>query len=403
MFECDILIAGAGITGLSVAREITNRHPSLKVIILEKEDELASHASGRNSGVIHAGFYYTPDSLKARLTAEGNRLLTQYCLDNGLSIRRCGKVVIAKNENELETLYDLKRRGDRNGVSLDIVDAKELLEIEPNAKTYRKALYSPSTSSIEPKQVINEIADKLSSKKNVDILLKTRFLKKEKQNKVRSSAGSICYKYFVNCAGLYADRIARDFGVGRKYIFIPFKGLYLKYLDNNLIQKHIYPVPDIENPFLGIHFTKAADGTVKVGPTAIPAFWRENYEGFSRFNVRELLETLSLEARLLVLNSFNFRQMALREIQKYSLKNFSAQASSLVKEISQNKFGGYLPPGIRAQLIDLEKMTLEMDFVIEKSENSVHILNAVSPAFTCAFSFSKFAVDIIDTELRNLK
>lgn len=402
MLECDILIAGAGITGLSVAREITGRYPSLKIIILEKEDELASHASGRNSGVIHAGFYYTPDSLKARLTAEGNRLLTQYCLDNGLSILRCGKVVIAKDENEIETLNDLKKKGDRNGVNLDIVDEKELGEIEPNAKTYRKALYSPSTSSIEPKQVINDIAKKLSSKKNVDILLETRFLKKGRKNEVRSSAGGICYKYFINCAGLYADRIARDFGASRKYVLLPFKGLYVKYLDNDLIQKHVYPVPDIKNPFLGVHFTRTADGTVKAGPTAIPAFWRENYEGFSHFNMRELLETLALEARLLFLNSFNFRKMALGEIKKYSLKNFSAQASSLVKDINLDNFGTYLPPGIRAQLIDIEKMTLEMDFVVEKSENSAHILNAVSPAFTCAFSFSRFAVDMIDAELRDL-
>ncbi|RMF94050.1 MAG: L-2-hydroxyglutarate oxidase, partial [Candidatus Schekmanbacteria bacterium] len=162
---------------------------------------------------------------------------------------------------------------------------------------------------------------------------------------------------------------------------------------------HIYPVPDINNPFLGVHFTKTFDRYVKVGPTAIPSFWRENYKGLWRFNLKEFLETFFLEGKLFLTNSFNFRKIALEEIKKYSLKYLINKASALVNEIDSSKFGSYLPSGIRAQLFDKKKRTLEMDFVIEKSDDSVHILNAVSPAFTCAFSFSRFVVDMIKDEL----
>jgi L-2-hydroxyglutarate oxidase LhgO len=161
----DILIVGGGIVGLSIARELNGIRPDLKITVLEKESALAMHASGRNSGVLHAGFYYSPDSLKARLTVEGNRLLTEYCLTNGLSINRCGKLVVAKDDDDLKTLDELKTRGEINGVDLEMVDERQLKELEPNAKTFSRALYSPMTSSIDPVEIVEFIGDESKTKK----------------------------------------------------------------------------------------------------------------------------------------------------------------------------------------------------------------------------------------------
>jgi len=393
MIETDIVIIGAGIIGLSLAREINNRHPDLRIIIVEKEDGLGYHASGRNSGVLHAGFYYTPESLKARFTAEGNRQITEYCLSRGISINQCGKIVVAKNADEIKWLYELEQRGKKNGVELQLIDEKELQELEPNTRTFQKALYSPATSVVNPKEVLNHIANTFWGK--VSLLFNERFVKRNGDNSINTNRNTIYYKHLINSAGLYADKIAHQYGIGLSYTLIPFKGLYLQYNDDSLIKKHIYPVPDLRNPFLGVHFTKTVDGKVKIGPTAIPAFWRENYKGVSRFNFSECIEVLFYESKLLLLNSFNFRGLLLEETRKYSRKHFINQASHLVKKIDVRNFGQYLTPGIRAQLLNTKKMKLEMDFVIKQGENSTHILNAVSPAFTSAFSFSKYVADLV--------
>ena len=394
MIKTDILIVGGGIIGLSIARELNNRHPDSKITLIEKEATAACHASGRNSGVLHAGFYYTPDSLKSRFTVEGNKLLTDYCLKNNLSINRCGKVVVAKDEKERDGIFELKRRGDENGVVLELIDEKRLEELEPNARTFDKALYSPTTSVVNPEEVIGHIADALKGK--VNILFNEKFIKTDDTNTVSTNTQKIKFRHLINSAGLYADKIAHQFGIGQKYTLIPFKGLYMEYKDSNLIHKHIYPVPNLNNPFLGVHFTITISGKVKIGPTAIPAFWRENYEGISRFNLNEFLEVLWNEAKLFFTNAFNFRSLTFEEFKKYYRNYFIQQATHLVKNIDMNKFGNYLTPGIRSQLLDKKEMKLVMDYVVEQGENSTHILNAVSPAFTSAFSFSKFIVDEVE-------
>jgi len=394
MITTDIVIVGGGIIGLSIARELNNRHPDLKITLIEKEATVACHASGRNSGVLHAGFYYTPDSLKSRFTVEGNKLLTDYCLKNNLSINRCGKVVVAKDEREVEGILELKRRGDKNGVDLELIDEKRLEELEPNARTFDKALYSPTTSVVNPKEVVGHIADTLKEK--VNILFSEKFIKRDDTNTISTNTHKIKFKHLINSAGLYADKIAHQFGIGQNYTLIPFKGLYMEYKDSSLIRKHIYPVPNLKNPFLGVHFTITISGKVKIGPTAIPAFWRENYEGISRFNLNEFLEVLWNEARLFSTNAFNFRSLTFEEFKKYYRNYFIQQAMHLVKRIDTNKFGNYLTPGIRAQLLDKKEMKLVMDFVVEHGENSTHVLNAVSPAFTSAFSFSKFIVGEVE-------
>ncbi len=394
MITTDILIVGSGIVGLSIARELNCRHPDIKIMLLEKEAALGCHASGRNSGVLHAGFYYTPDSLKARFTVEGNKLLTEYCLKHNLAINRCGKIVVAKDGKEIECLFELKRRGDKNGVDLEIIDEKQLTELEPNARTCNKALYSPRTSVVNPREIVEHIAHSLKGK--VSIIFNEKVIKRDDASTVKTDTLKIKFKHLINSAGLYADKVAHQFGIGHKYTLIPFKGLYMEYKDYNLVQRHIYPVPNLGNPFLGVHFTKTVDGKVKVGPTAIPAFWRENYQGISTLELSEFLEIFFSEAKLFCTNGFDFRSLTFMEIKKYNRKYFIQQASYLVKKIDIHKFGNYLNPGIRAQLLDREKMRLVMDFVVEQGENSTHILNAVSPAFTSAFSFSKFIVDEVE-------
>jgi L-2-hydroxyglutarate oxidase LhgO len=386
----DFLIVGAGIMGLSIARELLRRYPGTRLAVIEKENEVAFHASGRNSGVLHAGFYYTADSLKARLTRTGNRELTAYCLENGLPLNPCGKVVVAAAEEDVEGLFELKRRGEHNGVELQLIDERQLKDIEPNARTTRYALFSPTTSSVNPGAVCRHIAGAFPA--TARILFRHRFLGRAKDG-VRTSGGTIHCRHLFNAAGLYADKVARHYGAGAGFTMIPFKGIYLRYGSDDLIRRHIYPVPNLRNPFLGVHFTVTVDGHIKIGPTAIPAFWRENYTAGSRFDLLEFVEIIGREAGLFLGNHFNFRSLAFEEIRKYNRAFFIAQARRLVHRLDAAGFGDYTRPGIRAQLLNTRTKALVMDFVVEQAENSTHVLNAVSPAFTSAFSFARHVVD----------
>ncbi|RFU64591.1 L-2-hydroxyglutarate oxidase [Bacillus sp. V59.32b] len=388
----DYVIVGGGIIGLAIARELKTRFPEQTVCILEKERDVALHSSGRNSGVLHAGFYYTSDSLKAKFTREGNKVLTDYCLSHNLPVNRCGKLVVAVDESELEGLEELKRRADANDVELHWMDEEELAQIDPNAKTYKKALYSPNTSSVDPVQVCQTLKAEVKGM-GVHFYFNTEF-KKNQDSMILTNNDTFQYGYFINAAGLYADKIAKDFNFGKQYTIIPFKGIYLKYDKNTEdIMTNIYPVPNLENPFLGVHFTKTVDGTIKIGPTAIPALWRENYGGFANFKLKEFATILYYEAKLFILNAFNFRRLAFEEMKKYQKSYFSRLAVNLVKTLDRESFGEYLRPGIRAQLLDKETLELVQDFVVEGDHKSLHILNAVSPGFTCSFPFASYIID----------
>ena len=387
----DYTIIGAGIIGLAIAYQLKKSQPQAKVLIVDKERDIAEHASGRNSGVLHAGFYYTADSLKARFTVEGNRTMRKFCEKKNLKINACGKLVVAKNETELKQLFELEQRGKANGSNVKILDEGQAAAIEPNIKTYKKALYSPDTATIDPREVCLALKDDLSNS-GACFNFQTKYLGK-KGDYIQTTQGDFQASKIINCAGLYADCVAHDFGFGKKYTLIPFKGLYLEYTKNKTdIKTNIYPVPDLRNPFLGVHFTKTVTGTIKIGPTATPAFWRENYKGMTRFDFSELLSVSFYESKLFFLNAFGFRDIAFSEIRKYNKKYFIALASKLVKHIDPQGFGDFTKPGIRAQLLDKEKLSLVRDFVVEGDNRSIHILNAVSPAFTCAFPFAAYVV-----------
>lgn len=389
MISSDFLVIGGGIIGINVARELKNLFPDTTVILIEKEKECGAHASTRNSGVLHAGFYYSPDSLKAKFTRIGNKLLTEYCDANQIPVNKCGKLVVAKDPSEHIYLDELLKRGGNNGIKLEDITEDEAVSIEPRVKTSGRAIFSPTTSSVDPYKVMQSMVRDAVSK-GVEIHNGVSFVKKTTSG-ILSSSGTYQAGYIVNTAGLYTDRIAREFGFSSKYRILPFKGLYL-YSDEPVgsIRTHIYPVPDLRNPFLGVHFTVTVDGRTKIGPTAIPALWRENYRGFDRFNFQELVDIFVREVCLFISSNFDFKKLALDEIRKFCRSRMVFLASSLAKGVKLENYKTWGKAGIRAQLIDIESQQLEMDFVVEGDDKSIHVLNAVSPGFTCSIPFSQY-------------
>ncbi len=394
MYYYDYLIIGAGIVGLSIAREIKEKNPEAEIAVIDKEPDVAYHSSGRNSGVLHAGFYYNTESLKALFTKEGNAALQQYCKKNKLKINPCGKVVVTSHENELESLYELERRGKANGVDIKLIDEKELREIEPNATTIQKALYSPSTATVDPVEVCRFIRKELKNK-GVSFYFSECYITRHKNNEILTGSGKVfAADMIINAAGLYADKIAKDFGFSSNYTIIPFKGLYLKYTGVDMpVKTNIYPVPNLKNPFLGVHYTITVDNIIKIGPTSVPAFWRENYKGLHNINLKEFMNIIGWEGRLFMKNAFGFRDLAKEEIKKYNKSYFVNLATKMVDKINTKKFNEWSRPGIRAQLLEKNTFELVQDFVIEGDKQSVHVLNAVSPAFTSSFPFARWIVE----------
>jgi len=398
MITCDFLVIGGGVIGLNIARELRARHPDSRVLLIEKESSFGAHASGRNSGVLHAGFYYSPDSLKAKFTRLGNERLTAYCEEKRIPLNKCGKLVVAKDAGDLQSLDELFRRGQANGIALQELTEDEAKKIEPRVKTYQRALFSPRTSTVNPLHVV-DMMQQDAQREGIDIHFDTAYVGR-KDRQVRTNRDRIEAGYIVNAAGLYADKIAMDYGFSEKYRILPFKGLYLYSNEPpGSIRTNIYPVPDLRNPFLGVHFTITADGKAKIGPTAIPAFWRENYEGFSNFRMSELIEVAGRGLGLLTGAQFDYRRLAVEEISKYSRSKMVSLASVLAEGVDEKNYQKWGRPGIRAQLLDITKRKLEMDFVLEGDARSMHVLNAVSPAFTCSLPFASYVCDHIDAAI----
>ncbi len=385
--ETDFLVIGGGVIGLNVAIGLRRTFSGASVHLIEKEADCGLHASGRNSGVLHAGFYYTPDSLKAKFTWQGNRYLTAYCEAKGIPLNRCGKLVVARNRADHAGLDELFRRGRANGIPLEEISEAEARRIEPRVKTCERALFSPATSTVDP-SVVMQAMKQDAVKEGVQVHCGVRYQRGER-GRVETSDGVYRPRYVVNAAGLYADKIARDYGFSERYRILPFKGLYL-YSDEapGAIKTNIYPVPNLKNPFLGVHFTVAASGRVKIGPTAIPGLWREHYGGISNFQWAEFAEVARRGLGLLLRSNFDFKALAWEEMAKYSKSKMVALASELAEGVEPAHFTTWGKPGIRAQLLDIQKRKLEMDFVLEGDAQSMHVLNAVSPAFTCSVPFA---------------
>lgn len=397
--KTDFLVIGGGVIGLNIARDLRRRYGNSGITLIEKESDCGLHASGRNSGVLHAGFYYAPKSLKAAFTRGGNQELTAYCEAKGLPINRCGKLVVAKDRRDHPALDELLRRGHANGIAIDNISEKEAKAIEPRVKTCERALFSPTTSTVDPRRVLEAMkADAI--REGVTIECGSQYLRRGGTS-IETSAGRYQAGYVVNAAGLYADRIARDFGFSERYRILPFKGLYL-YSNQppGALKTNIYPVPDLANPFLGVHFTVTVNGHAKIGPTAIPALWREQYEGYRGFKFFEFAEILIRTFGLIALSAFDFKRLAMRELAKYSRARLVSQAGVLLEGVQLDHFEKWGPAGIRAQLLDLKQRKLEMDFILEGDRGSMHVLNAVSPAFTCSLPFSRYVGERIEAVLQ---
>ena len=394
MITCDFLVIGGGVIGLNIARELRRKFTDARVILIEKESALGLHASGRNSGVLHAGFYYSADSMKARFTRLGNLALTEYCEAKGIPLNRCGKLVVARNEAELPVLDELYRRGQVNGVPLERISEEEAKKIEPRVKTCGRALFSPSTSSVDPVEVVEAMRGDAAGE-GVELHPGVAYLGRS-DGGVTTSAGLYEAGYVVNAAGLYADKIARDYGFSEQYRILPFKGLYLYSAEPpGRLRTNIYPVPDLRNPFLGVHFTVTAAGKAKIGPTAIPAFWREQYEGLGNFSFAELADILLRQAGLFLFSGFGFQRLAIEELRKYYRPHLVALSAELLEGVRPADYKHWGKAGIRAQLLNVNTRKLEMDFVFEHDERSMHVLNAVSPGFTCSIPFSRYICEHI--------
>lgn len=393
----DFLIIGAGIVGLTIARELKRRHPAASVTILEKEERAGLHSSGRNSGVLHSGIYYQPHSLKAKLCSAGASELAAYCVERNLPLNRIGKVLLPVAPADAPQLDVLATRAEANGVIAEKLDERQLAELEPEARSATgTALWVPGTMVGDPPSVMASMArdaDRAGVTMHYNaecVAFDARAREVGLQDRTR-----FAYYHLVNAAGLHADRVAHWLGVGAEYSLIPFKGLYWQ-IDPNYglkIRHLIYPVPDLRVPFLGVHTTTTVAGHVYLGPTAVPALGRENYYGLRGVSAREALRISQLIARQFVMGRDGFRRLAWQEGRRYFKRWFLDAAQGLLPRL---RSGHLLPCGkvaIRAQLYDRAAGRLVHDFVVKGGDSSTHVLNAVSPAWTSAIPFARYVLD----------
>ena len=390
----DFVVIGAGIVGLTSALELKRRYGDASVLVIDKEPDLAAHSSGRNSGVLHAGFYYGAGSMKAKLCAEGNRRWLAWCEEHDLAVRRCGKLVVARDADEESRLDELLRRAAANDVELQSVTLAEARELEPRVRSHERALFAPSTASVDPAQVVRSVAA-VCERVGVEVRLGTPYRGRAADGRLRIGDGVMQAGFVLNTAGLHADTVARDFGFSSGYRILPFKGLYLVG-DRRAgpLRCHIYPVPDLKMPFLGVHFTVTVDEHVKIGPTALPALGREHYSGLKGIGPLELFDILMREAGMAMTHR-TFRELACQELGKAFRRRLVRLATHMLDGVDHRHYTRWGRPGIRAQLLDLERRELVMDFLVEGDDASLHVLNAVSPAFTCALPLADLLVDDI--------
>ena len=379
----DFVVVGGGIVGLSTAKALLERHPGARLAVLEKEGSWARHQTGHNSGVIHSGIYYKPGSLKARFCREGARALVGFCEERGIEYEICGKVIVATEPRELPLLEALRERGLKNGLAIEQLDPEGLREAEPHASGLA-ALLVPSTGIVDYKRVAAEFAAVVEEKGGA---LRTgvevhAVAERGAAVEVRTNRGAIRARTLVNCAGLHSDRVARLCGVDPETRIVPFRGEYYelrpekRYLVNNLI----YPVPNPDFPFLGVHFTRSVEGTVEAGPNAVLGLAREGYKK-TDFDFRDFVEELTYPA-LWRLARANWRTGAREIYRSFSKKAFVRGLKKLVPEVEE---GDVVPisAGVRAQALK-EDGTMVDDFLIAEGKNSVHVLNAPSPAATAS-------------------
>ena len=393
MQQTDIIIIGGGIVGLATAYQFTLDYPLLKITLLEKEQQLAAHQTGHNSGVLHTGIYYKPGSLKALNCLEGKSRMEDFCSKEEIDFEICGKVIVAISEAELPALETIYQRGRTNGVSCEMINSEKLHELEPHVAGI-KAVHVPEAGIVDYGQVCKRFAKHLQNNEDNQIHCSTKVIgiRHSENIVVETEQGEFEGRFLVNCAGLYSDKITAMTQPPESKI-IPFRGEYYEvrpekhYLCRNLI----YPVPDPSFPFLGVHFTRMINGSLECGPNAVLAFAREGYTR-STINVLELAEVLSYPGFIRLAAKY-WRAGAGEMWRSFSKAAFVRALQRLIPEISADDLET-APAGIRAQAV-LSNGKLVDDFLIQENKNIINVCNAPSPAATSSLNIGKHIVDIV--------
>ena len=385
----DIAIVGAGIVGLATAMDLATRRPDLRLVVLEKESTVAAHQTGNNSGVIHAGLYYKPGSLKASMVVEGARRMVAFCQEHDLPYELCGKVVVATSEQELPRLEELQRRGTANGVpGLVRINAGEIAEHEPHAAGL-EGLWSPNTGIVDYLAVTQKYAE-IVTKHGGELRLDTEVLGISAETKglvLQTTGQAVQTRTLINCAGLQSDTIAKMMGSTHGLRIVPFRGEYYKLAPKSqrLVRGLIYPVPDPQFPFLGVHYTKKIDGSVEAGPNAVLAFAREGY-GKTAFSLGHVLGLLAFPGFWVM--AAKYWRMGFGEMYRsWNKRAFIQALRTLLPELSMEDIaaGG---AGVRAQAMDSKGNLLD-DFSFIDSPRAIHVLNAPSPAATASITIGE--------------
>ncbi len=393
-FEADIAVVGGGIVGMAVAERASAEFRDQKIVLLEKEKELASHQSGRNSGVIHSGIYYRPGSLKASLCREGRARLIEFCRAHSVPFEICGKVIVATSNDELPRLQALFERGVQNGLQAELIGAEALRELEPNAAGLR-AVHVPEAGIVDYRRVTQALAREFNHRGG-EILYGTRVDQisvHDQSAQITTTRGRLSAKRVINCAGLHSDRVCESAGLPAPARIIPFRGEYYDVASRagTLCKNLIYPVPDPRFPFLGVHFTRMIGGGIECGPNAVLAFAREGYR-WNDLNPRDLWETLTYPGFQKL--AAKHWKMGLEEWRRSLLK--SAFVSALKKLVPKIEPGDLTPrpAGVRAQAITMDGNLVD-DFLIESQGRLFHVLNSPSPAATASLAIADFIVNLL--------
>jgi len=388
----DLAVIGGGIVGLATAYRFTNRFPGKSVVVLEKEARVAEHQTGHNSGVLHSGIYYKPGSLKATICRAGKKAMEEFCAVEGIAHDICGKVIVAVDDGDLPALQRIFERGQANGVRCAMIDKARLAELEPHAAGVR-AVHVPEAGIVNYRQVCERLAERIRERGG-EIRFNARVIGVDDRADgvtVKSSAGEIVARQLVTCAGLHSDRVSRLTGQRPEAQIIPFRGEYfaLKPAAHQLCRNLIYPTPDPQFPFLGVHFTRMIDGSVECGPNAVLAFGREAYS-FFHFNLRDLAETLTYRGFLRM--AVKHWRMGLGEMRRSLSKHAFVKAlQRLVPEIRADDLEP-APAGIRAMAVARDGSMVD-DFLIQQTARIVNVCNAPSPAATASLQIGAVIVD----------